>query len=309
MGDVKDYLQTKFQYYPSDITFTRPQGEITLFDYLKAIKCPRPEIVEIFKEIEKASLAGDKKLKAELKAKLFYFTPAIFSNGKGRKYSDIVSWTGLMIVDIDGLEPEFAVEFKQFLFDNYPFFVAVFLSASKKGVKGIVRIPICYSTDEFKSYFYGLMEEFQLFRGIDFTSKNCALANYLTYDYDLLYRLDASIWDKKGIQVDEFKAYEGEIELIENPSEEDIEEVKSILTRMFAKIDDAGHIIVRSASLLGGGYVASNYIPYDEMKDFLFDLIEDTPYLHKSLTTYKKTCLEMLNRGTLAPVYLKKDER
>ena len=63
------YLQTKFQYYPSDIRIVKPLGEITLYDYLYTIKNPTEQTVNLFKQIEEASAVGDLKLKAELKAK------------------------------------------------------------------------------------------------------------------------------------------------------------------------------------------------------------------------------------------------
>ena len=301
------YLDIKFQYYPSDIRTVRPLGEISLYDYLYKIKNPTEQTVTLFKQIEEASAIGNLKLKAELKAKTFYFTPCIFSDGQGRSYSNIKSWTGLMVVDVDGLTPEYAIEFKEYLFHTYKFFISVFLSASKRGVKGIVKIPICYSTDEFKSYFYGLMDKFQEYKGIDFSSKNSALANYLTYDKELLYRLDATEWNRKGIQLDEFKIFEGEVKPIEEVTEDDVEEVKLILRRMFNKIEDSGHIIVRSASLLGGGYCSAGYMSIDEMGEYLFDLIDETDYLQKSPRTYKTTCLQMVNKGYQSPVYLNKD--
>lgn len=301
------YLNIKFQYYPSDIRIVKPLGEISLYDYLYKIKNPTEQTVSLFKQIEEASAIGDLKLKSELKAKTYYFTPCIYSDGQGRSYSNIKSWTGLMIIDVDGLTPQYAVEFKEYLFRTYKFFISVFLSASKRGVKGIVKIPICHSTDEFKSYFYGLMDKFQEYRGIDFSSKNSALANYLTYDKELLYRLDATEWNRKGIQLDEFKIFDGNIEPLEEVTEDDVEEVKLILKRMFNKIIDSGHLIVRSASLLGGGYCSAGYMSIDEMKDYLFDLIDDTDYLQKSPKTYKTTCVQMLNKGYQSPVFLNKD--
>jgi len=301
---MENFLDTKFQYYPSDIRITVPAGIISLGDYLKAIKFPKPETLKIFKEIEKASAEGNTKLKAELKAKTYYFTPCIFTDGRGRSYENIESWTGLAIIDVDNLDTEFAKELKEFIFYTYPFVIATFLSASKKGVKAIVRIPICETVEQFKSYFYGLMVEFQDFKNMDFSAKNCSLANYLTYDQELLYRLDATVFTKKGIQLDEFKVFDGEIVPLENVSEDDVIEVKTLLRKMFEKITDAGHLTVRSASLLAGGLISSGYMGYDEMKDYLFELIEDTPYLHKSLRTYKTTCVQMLAKGMLSPVTL-----
>lgn len=307
---MSDYLQTKFQYYPSDIRIVKPLGEISLYDYLYKIKNPTEQTITLFKQIERASAIEDLKLKAELKAKTYYFTPCIFSDGQGRSYSNIKSWTGLIIIDVDGLTPEYAIEFKEYLFNTYKFFISVFLSASKRGVKGIVKIPICYSTDEFKSYFYGLMDKFQEYKGIDFSSKNCALANYLTYDKELLYRLDAIEWNGKGIQLDEFKVFSEQIEPLENITEEDVSKVKFILKKMFDKILDSGHLIVRSASLLAGGFCSAGYMNIDEMREYLFDLIDDTDYLQKSPRVYKNTCVQMINKGFQSPVFLQeKDER
>lgn len=301
---MSDYLQTQFQFYRANIESRLPVGEITLYDYLYAIKNPKPHIEDIFKEIEKASLAGDKKLKAELKSKTYYFTPCIISDGQGRSYENIELWTGIMLVDIDNLEAEFAKELKQHLFETYPFIIASFLSASKKGVKALVRIPVCKSIEEFKSYYYGLMDEFQNYSGIDSSSKNCVLPNYLTYDKDLLYRIDATVWEKKGIQLDEFKAFEGEVETVENVSEEDVLGIKRMIRNMMLRIDleQSAHVICRSSALLLGGYVGTGYIDFEEAKEYMFDLVDEIEYCQKSPKTYKQTIIQMLTKGTSAPL-------
>lgn len=303
------YLDTVFSYYPANIETIKPIGKVKLYDYLFAIKNPKPEIVELFKQIEEASLAKDKKRKDELKSKLYYFLPCVETDGRGRSYENVTGFTGLMIADMDNLEPEFAKELKEYLFYTYPFVIASFLSASKKGVKVLIKIPKVNSIERFKALFYGLMAEWQYYKGMDFTPKNAVLANYLTYDRELLYRTNAVEWTKEGIQLDEFKVFEGEIEPIENPTEEDVERIKQILTRMFASIKDAGHYVVRSASLFAGGIIASGYMSYDEVKDFLFDLIDETPYLQTKTRTYKTTCVQMLNKGMQSPIKLQEDER
>ena len=111
-----DYLNTEFTYYPADIETIKPLGKVTLFNYLKAIKKPLPKIVKIFKEIEKASLEGNKKLKDELKSKLYYFLPCVETDNNGRSYNNVTGFTGLMIADMDNLEPSFAIELKEYLF-------------------------------------------------------------------------------------------------------------------------------------------------------------------------------------------------
>jgi len=299
-----DYLQTKFQYYRANIESKRPIGVITLYDYLYAIKHPKDNIVEIFKEVEKASAAGDKKLKAELKSKLYYFTPCVYTNGEGRNYECINSYTGFLIFDADNLETEFAKELKEFLFYTYPFVIASFLSASKKGVKAIIRIPVVSSVGEFKALFYGLMDEFQYFHGCDTSSKNCILPNYLTYDRELLYRTDATEWTKKGIQIDEFKEFEGEIIPVENVSEDDRQFVKNIIRKKMLEITDTAHVICRSTALCAGGYVAAGYISYDEAKDLMFSLVDKIDYCQKSPKLYKSTIADFIQKGMKSPLYL-----
>ena len=305
---MENYLDIEFSYFPANIESKKPIGKVSLYNYLKAIKNPQPHIVEVFKAIEKASLEKNKELKDQLKAKLFYFLPCVELDGEGRSYTNVVGFSGLMIVDLDNLEVEFAKEIKEYLFYTYPFVIASFLSASKKGVKLLINVPKAKSIEEFKALFYGLMSQWQFYKGMDFTPKNAVLANYLTYDKELLYRLDATQWDKKGIQLDEFKVFEGDFEPLEEVDEKDVKKIKQILTSMFANISDAGHQTVRSASLIGGGWVAYGYMSHEEMEEFLFELIESTPYLQSKLKTYKATCVQMLNRGALAPIKIREDE-
>jgi hypothetical protein len=300
-----DYMQTVFQYYPANIKQTKPIGYISLLSYLNAIKHPKEEILAVFKKIELASLNGDLKEKARLKSNLYYFTPCIYSDGNGRTYENITSWTGLMVVDIDGLDKELAVEFKKYLFEKYKFFVAVFLSASKKGIKGIVRIPVCQSVDEFKSYFYGLMDEFQYYKGIDFSSKNCILANYLTYDEDLLYRIDAEVWDKKGIQLNEFKEAV-DIKPLDNITQYDTKKCADIITKLIDKIVDNGHGQVVAAASLLGGMVGSQYINQTDAENLIKSLISSNNYLSKGTSGYIKTALTMIEKGKQSPILLNK---
>ena len=299
------YLDTTFQYYPANIKQTKPIGSISLLSYLNAIKHPKEEILAVFKKIELASLNGDLKEKDRLKSKLYYFTPCVLTNFNERRYVNITSWTGLMVVDIDKIDKELAVEFKKYLFEKYKFFVAVFLSASKKGIKGIVRIPVCQSVDEFKSYFYGLMDEFQYYKGIDFSSKNCILANYLTYDEDLLYRIDAEVWDKKGIQLNEFKEAV-DIKPLENITQYDTKKCADIITKLIDKIVDNGHGQVVAAASLLGGMVGSQYINQTDAENLIKSLISSNNYLSKGTSGYIKTALTMIEKGKQSPILLNK---
>lgn len=295
--------EVSFFYYPADVHIPTPLGRVTFAQFLKANKEPKDEIISLFSQIEEATKKGDLNLKGKLKSKLFYFTPCVETDGIGRCYSNIRGFTGLMVLDFDKLDN--APAFKQFLFDNLKCVVAAYLSPSKKGCKFIVRIPKCQTIDEFKSYFYGLGFYMEKYEGFDPSTQNCILPLYLSYDPELLYREDAEVWDIKGEKIDEFKVFEGEIEVLEEVSEEERARVKKIIKGSMDKIVDTAHYIVRSTALCGGGYVASGYYTQEEMEDMIIDMIEKNPYCKKNLTGYKKTAKEMIVKGMKSPLYLK----
>jgi len=303
---MSDYLQTKFQYYPASVYETTPLGICTLYDMLNAIKNPRKEIEVIFKEIEKASAEKNKKRKDELKTKLYYFNPCILTDGLGRKYTNIVSFSGILLVDIDNLEADIAISLKKYLFETYDFVIASFLSVSKLGVKLLIRCPISKTVDEFKSYFYGLMVNWQWIEGMDLAPQNPSLPAYLTYDRELLMREDATVFSERGVKIDEFKEYIGDPIEVE-ATEDDRIKIISILKRSFDKIDNSGHFICRSGCLAGWGYCGAGYFTEDEMQEILFELIDDTPYLQSKLKNYKQTCLDMKRIGISAPLTLKEN--
>lgn len=292
-----------FFYYEANIHNPTPLGRVTLEQFLRANKSPKGKIISLFEQIEEATEKGDLDLKGKLKSKLFYFTPCVETDGIGRCYSNIRGFTGLAVLDFDKLDN--APAFKQFLFDNLKCVVAAYLSPSKKGCKFIVRIPKCQTIDEFKSYFYGLGFYMEKYEGFDPSTQNCILPLYLSYDPELLYREDAEVWDIKGEKLDEFKVFEGEIEVLEEVSEEERKRVKKIIKGSMDKIVDTAHYIVRSTALCGGGYVASGYYSQEEMEAMIIDMIEKNEYCKKNLSGYKKTAKEMIVKGMKSPLYLK----
>lgn len=292
-----------FFYYPADVTIPKPLGKVNFNQFLRANKNPSPDISGIFQQISDATNAGNMALKDKLKSKLYYFTPCVQTDGNGRSYSNITGFTGLMVLDFDKLEN--ATEFKQFLFDSVPSIVAAYLSPSKKGCKFIVKIPVCKTTDEFKSYFYGMAYFLEKYEGFDPSTQNCILPLFLSVDPDLLYRENAETWTKRGLKIDQFKEHVGEIEVLENISERDKKFVKTILANGINKIVDTGHYIVRSTALCAGGYVSSGYLTQEEAEDVLFNAIENNNYLQKNTRGYKITAKEMILKGMKSPLYLR----
>lgn len=303
---MKNYLDTEFQYYTNHIYNTEASGTCTLRQMLESVR--KPKNIQLFEDIDKASKSGDKLLKSELKKKLVYFTPSVYTDGNGRSLDNVLFFTNLGVIDLDNLNEEAAVELKQWLFYNYGFVIASFLSPSKKGVKAIIRLPEISDLTEFRSSMYGLFSELQWCEGFDPSSKNAVLSFYSSYDPDILIREDASKMSLKGYQLNEFDAVEpSDIEVEGTP--EDKLEIRRRVSLALDKITDQGHFTLRSVSLLLGGFVGAGYLSYEEAVELMDELIGDHDYLSIKAKTYKTTARKMITSGTRKPLKLEKNER
>jgi VirE N-terminal domain len=285
-----------FNYYPANIKQSKPLGSVTLGRALHSIKFPKENIKETFEQIRIADEAGDIKLKGELKCKLYSFTPCVFVEGN-RGYKSIKNFTGLLMLDFDHLETQTAIEFKEALFNEYSFIIAAWLSASKHGVRAVVSIPVCTSTDEFKSYFNAIANELSIYNGWDYAPKNCCLPLFLSYDPSLLQRTDYTTWTKKFIQAEPpiVKQY------IINDKTSNVEK---IIFAALQKISSAGHPILRATSFALGGYVSAGYIDENYSIQMINSMIDSHTYLSQKKEIYKSTAKQMILKGKSKPLYL-----
>jgi hypothetical protein len=215
-----------------------------------------------------------------------------------RKYENIKHWTGLLVLDFDHLEVDYAVEFKSYLFDEYKFIIAAWLSASRHGVRALVKIPQAQSVDEFKQYFAAIERHLNCYNGFDKAPKNCILPLFFSYDAEILHRDNAQTWDEKYI------------EPIPPPVKQYIINDKtSAVERIIAKkiniIVDSGHPQLRAAAYLLGGYVGGGYIDHSDAVSIIHNLIESNAYLSQKASIYKKTAVQMINKGVSQPTYIK----
>lgn len=304
---MSNYLDTTFSFYPARIHITQPLGTVTLHQFIEAQRNPKQSIKDVFNQIAQAEEDKDFKLKSDLKTNnLFYFNPCIQTDGLGRSYSNIKAFTGILALDIDHINN--AEGFKQFLFNEFKSCICAYLSPSKKGVKALIRIPVVDSVDEFKSYFYGIASQLECYDGFDGSPQNPSLPLFLSWDENILWREDAEVWSMRGEKLGEFPTSVVSFEPLTEVNEEDREEVKSIVQRMVNKISDSGHFILRSASLLIGGFCGAGYISYEEAEDFMYELIEDNDYLSQKSSGYKKTAAQMILKGIDAPILLSKHQ-
>ena len=286
-----------FNYYDADIKSSIPLGNVTLEYFIKAIRNPKIDIKHIFERIRIAEEVGDMATKQALKSKLYSFTPCVYVQG-ARKYENIKHWTGLLVLDFDHLEVDYAVEFKLYLFNEYKFIIAAWLSASRHGVRALVKIPQAHSVEEFKQYFAAIERHLNCYNGFDKAPKNCILPLFFSYDAEILHRDNAQTWDEKYI------------EPIPPPVKQYIINDKtSAVERIIAKkiniIVDSGHPQLRAAAYLLGGYVGGGHIDHSDAVSIIHNLIESNAYLSQKASIYKKTAVQMINKGVNQPTYIK----
>ncbi|MEK6881888.1 MAG: BT4734/BF3469 family protein, partial [Nanoarchaeota archaeon] len=271
-----------FNYYEANIKKSHPLGSVTLEYVINAIRNPKKDIRYIFEAIKKCEELGDMKTKADLKTKLYSFTPCVFVKGS-RKYSNIQNWTGILMLDFDHLENEsYCSEFKHALFNKYDFIITSWLTASRHGVRALVKIPICTSVDEFKQYFAAIALELSLYKGFDTATKNCILPMFISYDTDVLHRKNPSTWTKKFIAVEQpiIKQY-----IVTNKSST----IEKIMITAINKITGNGHPQLRAAAYSLGGYIGAGYIDYDTAIQIINNLIDSNAYLKQKESIYKGT--------------------
>ncbi len=292
-----------FQYYGSDIRNTTPLGCVSLDYWIQSMINPKPEFKDIFEKIQIASLSNNKAEKDELKRHLYFFTPAVLVNSK-RRYSDINCFTGLLTVDFDGLEIDYAKEFKEALFKEYKFIICSWLSASKKGVRALIKIPICKNVNEFKSYYNAIREELSIYNGFDVATQNAVLPMFMSYDTNILFRNNYTEWNKKYTAPEPLKIQQYFV----NESNSNIDK---IIISGINKITSNGHPQLRAVAFALGGYISAGYITESNAIQLIENCINNNAYLnrrHNGLQmagVYKTTAKTMILNGQFKPLFIK----
>ena len=299
----RDQSKIVFQYFSGNIKKSYPIGWITIDQFIKANREPKQQSLELFKKIAYCESRGDMETKAKLKAMLYSFTPCILVNGS-RSYKNITEFTGLLVLDFDHIHN--APEFKEFLFGEYDFIFLCWISPSRRGVKALVKIPIVTSTDEFKSYFYGIAETMEQYNGFDGTGQNCVLPLFQSNDKDILYRPDSTTWTTKGFKANSFDASHACTIKVES-NERFVKAILKMIDSSIDKITGDGHPQLRSSCLAIGGYIANGYIDQGTALRQIDYKIESNHYLRKGISGYKKTARWAINWGMSKPIKLNFD--
>lgn len=311
-----NYSIKPFSYFAADIQNAKPLGAVTIENFIRSIQNPKPEIKELLAEIRQASINKDEKLRAFLKQQLFSFTPATQTKPNfNRRYENITSFTGLMPLDFDKLpSKQWAIDWKNHLFERCDTVICSWLSASGLGVRAIVRIPVVTTVKEYKLHFHAAEKELNHIVGYDPAPQNCVLPLFISQDENILYRQNANIYtatfDKEAHEraQDEMKREKAKIKALYTPrppaSDKQKERIFNAFRSALGKISDVGHPILRAAAFTLGGFVSGGYISEVEAIALAYDEIDQHSYLCFKATTYKKTAKTMIIKGQTKPLYI-----
>jgi len=289
-----------FQYYSGNIRDSIPKGIIELDVFIEKIRNPKDATKGLMFDIRTET---DKGRRDKLKTKLPAFTPcAIVHPGKSRKYDNIEQFTGIAMLDFDGLPSrEYAVNFKEKIFNKYTYIIASWLSSSGRGVRAALNIPRVHSTDEFKLHFAAIEKEFKQYKGFDPAPKNAILPLFFSYDPNILYREDPTTFTDTYVEPEPPKP---EPAMLPKPTGTGKyhEWALSNIEKSIQRIQSNGHPQLRAAAYAAGGYVGAGYITEHEAIELIDHLIV-TGYLKGKASSYKRTAREMIKKGQSEPLY------
>lgn len=292
-----------FPYYSGNIKLTKVIGHVTIDSFTNAIGDPKPKIKSLINKIKNCN---DSKEKRELKHGLYSFTPSVFIDyGKKRKYSSVSKYTGLMQIDLDGIDDyNIAKNLKQWVFEQ-PECVCSFLSPSNN-VKALIRIVTPLTKDHYIRLWNAVESKYEETGYFDVATKNAVLPLFLSVDEDILYRdfNDAYPWQaEKELVIDHVALNSTPTSINYSDGQYYYEKTIRILTKKFNSINDNGHPQVRSAALILGSRVGAGYLTQNDAELHIISLIKQNEYLQKGIKGYVETAQWGIKQGMSNPRY------
>lgn len=282
---------------------------VTIFENILTIDNPKivrmESVLEAIRtgrykdKIEKIRSAETEEEKRRLKSNLpcVLFTgefnkPIEKINTAGQKYlsyrddKSITKHSGFVPIDIDDVEDIDEVRHELI---NDPIVYAVWVSASGKGLHGLIKIG---DGNKHTQHYKALIKRI---KGLDTTAQNVARVLYISYDPDIYVNTSASVFF--DVEMEEEKKYS---KVITGDGNTDYRKV-DVACRMIRTAPDGQkhNILLRAANLLGG-YVATKTVEYDVAYNILSHEIKkrsiDDPRLAE------KTIEDGLRHGLTKPI-------
>lgn len=285
-----------FNYCIGNIKSATVRGTLSLAVWVDRINRPKNKTVDLVRRIR---TEPNETHRANLKNQLPSVTPAVhFFIGDRRRYENIRSFTGIMMLDFDKIK--YAAEMRDYLFHEYPYIIASWLSSSGKGCRAVVRVPVCKTTDDFKLRFKALSNIMNQYEGFDRAPQNAVLPLYYSIDAEIKHDLDREYVFNEIAPPEpiiERRAVDWRM-----PSERHKKWAVENTIKSIDKINDNGHPQLRGASFALGGYVGAGYIGEQEAVGLMDQLIETNNYLSKKHRVYKETARTMIKQGQSKPL-------
>jgi hypothetical protein len=181
----------------------------TLISVFRDLYTPKetPFVIPLWKSLERirvgkskeildyANSAEDKKVYDSRKSKL----PCIVFGGqfKERAKKGLKEHSGLMVIDFDGYPNKKTLKKEFDKIKENKHLVTLFISPSKIGLKGVIRIPKCNAIDH-ERYFKAFNDEFN-YEYFDKANCNVDRVCYESFDPNIYINYDAEVYEPKLI--------------------------------------------------------------------------------------------------------------
>lgn len=263
-------------------------GRIELLQAINEIKKPDTKDLKIIQARRNGEEADKTKLRS-------YVFGALFKNDRRRK-QDLLSGTGIAILDYDGLE-KYDIDphvFKQRMFNYYTFIIAAFISPSGVGVKFLINIPVVDNANDYTSYYNALFKDLCRHPGLDPSGKDITRLCFTSHDTNVLFRDNPILWDYMD-ELPHQKANAQTVEII-NPTEDRMH-IKNIMAKSFKEIvEHPMHPKVMKLATAMGGYVKAGYYNEVEAIEMLDGLIDCNNAMDKK-DTRKQNIVDGIKYG------------
>ena len=256
------------------------------------------ELYEVFNNIKYHNISAPKN---ERKAYVFCSTSNL-----GRKHENIISFTGLLFIDLDncnGLHNEM-----KSLVCGLPYCIACWFSSSGRNVHALIKIPISQTVKEFKSRYsaFKILLNSKLPKGVilDDTASNPTQLAFESTDSNIFLSDNAQIFTEREVIT---KPPPPKTQTkTSSTSHREQWCIKWIQSRINS-IDTNGYPQVLAYCKTLGGYSGAGYISETTAKEIIEQSIKSNTYLNSkdssgSLKTYLKGGEGSFLSGTSSPI-------
>lgn len=184
-------LDTRKMSLFADARSTQPKKHIGIEELVGMVRSPSLRIITAIRDARAALQSGDEDKYDELKREL----PAVTFSGSfsERKAAKLKKHSGLMGIDFDDLAPDQLIEAREKLISD-PYLVFLYVSPSKKGLKGAVMLDTMPEDDSQHTLAFGAVQNYMEKKhglSVDKSCSDVCRLAFVSHDPDCHYNQDA----------------------------------------------------------------------------------------------------------------------